>query len=393
MPELQASFIVFSAGEASGDRHAAALFSELQKHIPHLRAVGMGGKAMQEAGIQLCYNSSHIGVIGLIEIAQHYCEIRSALRRMKQVVCDQKPDLLICVDYKEFNFRLAKAAKKCGVKVLFYVSPQVWAWRPDRVKEYGKAVDHMAVIFPFEVPFYEKHGIPVTYVGHPLAKRVKNITQREVILERLGIHGTGPIVGLLPGSRMNEMKRLFPIMIESAKQLASDQDNVEFFLFQSPSLPKSLFQTKQETPHSLRLHPIHGLDYDALRLCDVVITASGTATLEVALAGVPMVIVYRLHPISYEIARYLVNIPWIGLPNILARKSIVREYIQYEAISSNIVSEVKKIIMDHDYRENMRRELGTIREIIGEKDGTVELAKLAIKLLTDSYYAKATSYK
>ncbi|MEY2679859.1 MAG: hypothetical protein RL661_90, partial [Pseudomonadota bacterium] len=196
---------MISAGEASGDQHAAALFRELQKLMPGVEGIGMGGSAMREAGIELCFDSSGIGVIGLAEIARHYGEIRGALKLMQKTACERKPDLLICVDYKEFNFRLAKAAKACGVKVLFYVSPQVWAWRPGRVKSYGRIIDHMAVIFPFELPFYEAYGVPATYVGHPLAGKVKPSMSRSEALKKYGLTdssanaqnngGSRPVIG------------------------------------------------------------------------------------------------------------------------------------------------------------------------------------------------------
>ncbi|MGZ8216214.1 lipid-A-disaccharide synthase, partial [Methylomagnum sp.] len=209
-----APLVMLSAGEASGDRHAASLFLELKKLVPGVRGIGMGGTALREAGVELCFDSSGIGVIGLAEVARHYGEIRGALALMKRVARERKPDLLICVDYKEFNFRLAKAAKACGIKVLFYVSPQVWAWRPGRVKSYGRIIDHMAVIFPFEVPFYEAYQVPVTYVGHPLAGKVKTTLSRDAARERLGLkeaevgpltpalsqgeREVKPVIGLLP---------------------------------------------------------------------------------------------------------------------------------------------------------------------------------------------------
>ncbi len=375
-----APLIMLSAGEASGDMHAAQLFRELQKLLPGVRAIGMGGRAMREAGVELCYDSSGIGVIGLAEIARHYGEIRRALKLMQKTARERKPDLLICIDYKEFNFRLAKAAKAFGIKVLFYVSPQVWAWRPGRVKTYGRIIDHMAVIFPFEVPFYEAHQVPVTYVGHPLAGKVKPMMSREAAMENYHLSKAGPIVGLLPGSRANEIKQLLPMILAAARQLARQFEGVQFLLFQAPSVADEALHG-QLANSGLNVHIVRGQDYNALHCCDAVMTVSGTATLETALLGVPMAIIYRLAPLSYWLGRMLVSIPYIGLPNILAGRSIVREFIQHEATPENIAGEIEKILRESEYATAIRRDLQGIREVLGERNGSLELARLAADML------------
>jgi lipid-A-disaccharide synthase len=375
-----APLVMLSAGEASGDRHAAQLFRELRALVPGVRGIGMGGAALREAGVELCYDSSGIGVIGLVEIARHYGEIRRALDLMQKTARERRPDLLICVDYKEFNFRLAKAAKARGIKVLFYVSPQIWAWRPGRVKSYGRIIDHMAVIFPFEVPFYEAYQVPVSYVGHPLAGKVKTTLSRDAALEKFGLTGDRPVIGLLPGSRANEIKRLLPVILAAAGRLAAQFEGARFLLFQAPSVADEALRD-QLAASGLDAQVIRGQDYDALQCCDTVVTVSGTATLEVALMGVPMVIVYRLTPLSYWLGRLLVRIPWIGLPNILAGKSIVREFIQHEATAENIAGEIGRILREPDYAAGIRRELGAVRDKIGEHNGSLELAHLAARML------------
>lgn len=372
--------VMLSAGEASGDLHAASLFRELEQRLPGIRGIGMGATAMREAGVELVYDSSGIGVIGLQEIARHYLEIKRALKLMIQTVKERRPDLLICVDYKEFNFRLAKAAKAEGIKVLFYVSPQVWAWRPGRVKKYGRAIDHMAVIFPFEVPFYQKHGIPVSYVGHPLAGKVRAELKLTEALEKYRLADAKPVIGLLPGSRTNEIRRLLPVILESAERLSEQHPGVRFLLFQAASV-KDEELTRQLAGRKLSIDIIRGRDYDALQCCNAVMTVSGTATLELALLGLPMVIVYRLSPISYGLGRLLVSIPWIGLPNILAGKGIVREYIQHEANAANIVAEINRILEDPDYASTIRMDLAEVREKLGQMNGSAKLAELAAQLL------------
>ena len=379
----RAPLVMLSAGEASGDQHAASLFRALKEIIPGVRGIGMGGAAMKEAGIDIRFDSSGIGVIGLAEIARHYGEIRGALSLMRDLAREQRPDLLICVDYKEFNFRLAKAAKALGIKVLFYVSPQVWAWRQGRVKTYGRNIDHMAVIFPFELPFYEAHGVPATYVGHPLAGKVRATVARDVTLARLGISAQDlPLIGILPGSRSNELARLLPTLLSAAARLKITHPQAQFVVFKAPTLDRaSLIQAATE--RGLKLHILEGQDYDVLHTCDAVMTVSGTATLEVALLGVPMVIVYRLASLSYWIGRLLIKVPFIGLPNILRGKGVVREFIQDEATPENIAGEIQKIVDDAEYQATMRKELAAVRETLGHLEGSIELARLAARMIQE----------
>jgi len=372
--------IMLSAGEASGDQHAASLFLELKKRIPSVRGIGMGGARMREAGVEIAYDSTRIAVIGATEVIKHYGEIRGALKRMQRLAREQRPALLICVDYKEFNFHLARAAKAAGIRVLFYVSPQVWAWRPGRVKKYGEAVDHMAVIFPFEVPFYEAHGIPVTYVGHPLAGKVVPSVTREQALREFGLEGEGPTIGLLPGSRANEIKRLLPVILDAVEALAQRFPGARFVLSQAPSVDDAAL-TALLTGRSRQVRVAKGRQYDVLQCCDAVITVSGTATLEVALSGVPMVIVYKVAPITYWLGRVLIRIPFIGLPNILAGRGIVREFIQHEASGANIAVEITRILENHEYAARMREDLRTVGESLGKECGSMRLAKLAAEMI------------
>ncbi|QSA97159.1 lipid-A-disaccharide synthase [Methylococcus sp. EFPC2] len=371
---------MLSAGEASGDQHAASLFLELRKLVPELRGIGMGGTKMREAGVDIRYDSTGIAVIGATEVIKHYGEIRRALKLMQNLARDEKPDLLICVDYKEFNFQLAKAARAAGIKVLFYVSPQVWAWRPGRVKKYGRAVDHMAVIFPFEVPFYEAHGIPVTFVGHPLAGRVRPSIAKDEALQEFGLAGEGPVIGLLPGSRGNEIKRLLPVILEAVQKLADRFPKARFVLSQAPSVDDRLLHgLLQSCP--LPIRTVKGRQYDVLQCCGAVVTVSGTATLEVALSGVPMTIIYKVTPVTYQLGRRLIKIPFIGLPNILAGKSIVREFIQHEANADNIAGEIGRILADPEYAGQMREDLRAVADRLGEGGGSARLARLAADMM------------
>lgn len=380
MPERTSPLVMLVAGEASGDRHAAALYTELRQIVPDVRGIGMGGSRMRGAGIEIIQDAEGLAVIGVAEVVRHYWKIRRVLKRMQSIARERRPDLLICVDYKEFNFYLARNAKECGIRVLFYVGPQFWAWRPGRVKTYGQAVSHMAVIFPFEVPYYREAGVPVTYVGHPLAGMVNPTMTRDEAMRVHGLDDAGPLVALLPGSRVNEIKRLLPVMLESAGQLAQRMPSVRFLLARSPSIDEALIEEHLQQV-ALPIRTIRGIDYDVLQCCDAVVTSSGTATLEVALLGLPMAIVYRLSVLSYWLGRLLVSIPYIGLPNILSGRSVVREFIQHAANPSNIAGEIERILTDSSYSRQMRDDLHRLREILGPGGGSANLARLAAQLL------------
>ncbi len=373
--------VLFSAGESSGDKHAAHLFLELKARLSDVTALGIGGKQMREAGIDIRFDSSAIAVIGLVEVIKHYPDIRAALRLMKQCVVNEKPDLLICVDYKEFNLKLAQFAKRQGVKVLFYVSPQVWAWRPGRVVTYGKAIDMMAVIFPFEVPFYEAENIPVRYVGHPSVDKVYPLNSREQDMKAFGLTEDRPVIGLLPGSRNNEIRRMLPVMLEAAKQLKSKYPQAVFLLPQADSVPDEELNVLLKDV-ALPLQIIKHQPYDVIQCCDAVMTTSGTATLEIALLGVPMVIAYQLSPLTYWLGRLLVQTRFIGLPNIIAGQSIVKELIQQDLTPDNLVDEIDCILNDVDYRQQMVKNLDSVRQKLGTGGGSKNMAELALQMLT-----------
>ena len=372
--------IVFSAGESSGDQHAASMFTHLKQHLPAVQGLGMGAAKMREAGIDVRVDSSAIGVIGLVEILRHYGEIRAALTAMKQLLQDERPDLLVCVDYKEFNLKLARFAKQIGIKVLFYVSPQVWAWRPGRVVTYGKAIDMMAVIFPFETPYYEKQGVPVRYVGHPSVDKVKPLRSREDDFDLFGLDAQKPVVGLLPGSRVNEIRRLLPLMLDAAVLLKQRIGDVQFVLPQADSIADTVLAPYLEAC-DLNIKVIKSQPYDVIQCADALMTASGTASLEIALLQVPMVIVYKLSMLTYWLGRMLVNIPFIGLPNIVAARAVVKELIQHEANAQALADETWRLLQDADYRQRILHDLAEVKAKLGAGGGSENMARLACEML------------
>ena len=372
--------IMFSAGESSGDQHAANMFLELKKHQPDIKGFGMGGAKMALAGIDLRYDSGSIGVIGVVEVLKHYGEIRRALKLIQQLVSTERPDLLVCVDYKEFNLKLARFAKQCGVKVLFYVSPQVWAWRPGRVKTYGKAIDMMAVIFPFETTYYDAENVPVRYVGHPSVDKVHPQRSRLEDMAIFNLDESNPVIGLLPGSRANEINRLLPIMLAAAEILQARIPGIQFMLPQADSISDELLESYMcQSP--VKITVIKNQPYDVIQCCDVVMTTSGTATIEIALLNVPMVITYKLAAFTYWLGRWLVNTPFIGLPNIILGKGFIKELIQYEATSENLAEEIERILTDKFYADQMRDNLNQVKQQLGQGGGSKNMAELALEIM------------
>jgi len=374
--------IFFSAGENSGDQHAANLFAELRTQRPTLIGVGMGSVKMAEAGIALCYDSSKISVIGVAEVVGRYIEIRRVLKAMQNALLHEQPDLLICVDYKEFNYQLAKFANKHGIKVLFYVSPQVWAWRRDRVKKYGAVIDMMAVIFPFESAYYEAENVPVRYVGHPSIDKVIPKLSKQDALATFNLNSDVPVIGLVAGSRVNEIKRLLPIMLSAAQQLKMRFPTCQFILPQADSISDELIGFYLNMA-DIDVRVIKHQQYDVMQCCDVIMTCSGTATLEIALMNIPMVICYKLNALTYWLGRYLVKTRFIGLPNIIFGEGIVRELIQHDATPENLANEVSHLLSNPKTAQIQRENLNLVREKLGQGGGIQTMAKLVFEMLPE----------
>lgn len=374
----QTVFII--AGEASGDLHASHLARELLNIDSSLVLKGMGGENMRRAGVDILIDASELAVVGLFEVLANYRTIKRALESIKKTISDNPPDLLVLVDYQEFNQRLAAYAKSIGVKVLFYIGPQVWAWRPKRVYKMAKIVDQMAVIFPFEVDLYKEAKVPVEFTGHPLVEEVvadKNPEQARKTLELEEL----TTIGLFPGSRRGEIKRVLPIQLKTAKKLLKANPDLQFVLPLAESLSEDVLDPFIEDIVDLRIAVINGKPYDVMQACDAIITASGTATLEIALMGIPMAIVYKISWLSYFILKFIVSIKWIGLVNIVADKYIVQEFLQGKARPGKIAREIQRILSNKDYNDTMRRELSLIRDRLGDKSGSTHIAQLAYKML------------
>ncbi|MCW8955744.1 MAG: lipid-A-disaccharide synthase [Gammaproteobacteria bacterium] len=373
--------IMISAGEASGDLHAANLIKALRDIEPDIQVRGLGGEKLKQAGADPLIDCSDIAVVGIVEVLAKYRTIMGVLNQLRDDVKASPPDLLILVDYQEFNFKLAEAAKSVGVKVLFYISPQIWAWRPHRVHKIGKIIDMMAVLFPFEEKFYRQANVPVRFVGNPLVDEARPRKSKDEAINQYELDSTKPIIGLFPGSRKGEIKRILPIQLRAAELLKQHYPDIQFILPIASSLQDSDIAPYCKGYDDLAIHRVKDLPYDAMQVCDAIIAASGTATLEIALMGIPSVITYRISPISYFILKRLVTIDHIGLVNIVAEKAIVKELIQNDAKADKIADEISKILDDDAYRKQMISELNQVRAKLGKQGGSKNVAQLAYEML------------
>ena len=381
MSKPKTVFIV--AGEASGDLHAGNLSKELLKLDSNIKLEGMGGKSMRDASVDVLFDASKLAVVGIVEVLVNYRMIKGVLKQIQQHIKNSPPDLLILVDYQEFNQKLAAFAKSIGIQVLFYISPQVWAWRPKRVYKMAKIVDQMAVIFPFEVPLYKKANVPVRFTGHPLVDEIEINKTTEQAREVLQLPEQ-TTVGLFPGSRLGEIEKLLPILIETALLLRKTKPELQYVLPLANSLQAEDIVKYSSGLSELGVRIIENNTHDVIQACDCIIVASGTATLEIGLMEKPMVILHKVAHLSYFILRALVHLKHIGLVNIVPGKEIVKEFIQYKATPEKLSQETLRILDDKNYNKTMREELSKLRGLLGEGGGSKKVAKLAYEMLTQN---------
>lgn len=368
------------AGEASGDAHAAEFVGEIKQLRPDIRLTGMGTTLMKKAGVDLFFDSASIAVVGLVEILRHWGDIKKAMNLVKTALEETKPDLLILVDYPEFNLKMARHAKALGIKVLFYISPQVWAWRAKRIHKIGRSIDHMAVLFKFEEEFYKQANIPVSFVGHPLVDKVKANIDSKQARENLGLDQNDIVVGLFPGSRKSEILRLLPLMLETAKLMQMRNSALKFILPVASTLDYDAIQQQCEQS-GVDIQLTRDDIYDLIPCCNAIVSCSGTVTLEIALLNAPMCLVYKISWLSYQIMSRLITIPHIGLANIVANKLIVKELLQDDATPQNIATEMFQLLEDESYRTQVISDLSKVRENLGAGGGAEKMAKLALSFV------------
>jgi lipid-A-disaccharide synthase len=372
--------IMIVAGEASGDMHGANLVREMLKVDPALNFYGIGGNKLREEGVKLLANASDMAVVGLTEVISKLGSILKIMGMMKRSLDERRPDLVILIDYPDFNIPLAKAAKKRGIKVFYYISPQVWAWRKSRIGQIKRTVDKMAVILPFEVETYRQEGFEVNYVGHPLLDMVKLNYSKQESRKIFGLDKDKITIGILPGSRPSEVGKLMPELLGAAQILEQEMPDIQFVLPLADTIEEIII-TEIISRFNVKVKVISGHTYDVISCADLALVASGTATLETALLGVPMIIVYKISLFSYFIGRLIVDVKNIGLVNIIAGKTIVPELIQGDASGGRIAIEALSILKNGDRRQEMIKELAAIRARLGEPGAARRAAQIASDMI------------
>jgi len=363
--------ILVIAGEASGDVLGAELIYLLQKNDPSLKIEAMGGAKIQATGAEILVDSRHLSVIGLWEVITHFFIIRRAYNTLKQYLKEHKPALLITIDYPGFNLRMAKIAHEQNIKVLHYVSPQIWASRYHRIHSIKKYIHHIVVFFKFEQAIYEREGVPVSLVAHPLLKLSQIDVDCSAIAQKLNLNLEAPIIALLPGSRPGEIKKLMPIILAAKNLIKAQIPSAQFVLPLASSLKPSNLEIYLDDSIILTELPA----YEILKLSTAAIVTSGTATLEAALMKTPLVVIYKVF--GYQIAKkWIIKTPYIGLCNIAAGECVAKEFIQHDAKPELIAAEIVKLIEDAVYRKETLLKLERVRNQLGHKDAAVCLVEL-----------------
>jgi len=393
------------AGEASGDALGARLAAALLRADPTLRLYGVGGEAMRAAGVETILDTADLSVMGFAELGRELGRVLSALRMLRRELLGTRPDLFIPIDFPDFNLPLCRSAHKAGVPVFYYVSPQVWAWRRGRIDTIARTVTRMLVLFPFEAEIYRRHGIDAHFVGHPLAEDVAATRPADEVRAELGVSGGRRLVALLPGSRRREVEAMLPPMVEATRSLGHD---VVAVIAEAPSLAPGLVAgvldaagnrgsrragegrgrgaatngIPQQPPSGWEIACRRGDAYNLLAAADIAFVTSGTATLEAALVGCPMVVAYRMSAFSYALARRLVKVPFIAMPNLLLGRRVVPELVQHEADAAHIGAEARRLFDDASERERMLVDFGEIRRLLGRPGAADRAAALALELLS-----------
>lgn len=369
--------IMMSAGEASGDMHAAAVAAELKRIMPDADLFGMGGADMRKSGVRIIYDIENLGIIGVVEVIRHIPFFFRLHAFLKKAMVEEKPDVLVCVDYPGFNMKLAHVAKELGIPVIYYIAPTIWAWNKGRAKNIVRDVEQVASIFPFEAEAYRKAGARVTFVGHPLADTVKPSMSFEEAMDYFHGNPDKKRVLLMPGSRKNEVAGLLPVMIQAAEKLA-EKEECQFFIPRASTISKEMLLSIIGKT-SLSIEITEGHQYDLMQICTACVASSGTATLETALMELPTVLVYKLAPFTWFLANLLVHVKYAGLPNLLLGREVTPELLQDRAQAENIVSILLPWLQDEKARQKNIEEIREVRKALGSGGAVHRVAELIIK--------------
>ena len=377
MKDKHPHFLII-AGEASGDLHGSNLVSALKAFLPHSRFSGMGGSRMREEGVDTLFGIERMGTVGIVEVLGEFDHYYKVYRTLMKEIASRRYDAIILIDYPTLNLRLAKQGRCFDCPVFFFISPQIWAWRKGRIRDIRKSVRKMFVILPFEEKLCLDAGVDAEFLGHPFIDMVHPSRPREESREKYSLNAGVKTIGLLPGSRINEVNSLLDVMIQAAEKIRSELGSCQFLLPIADSInPDLIRQRLGANPLGIQL--IQGETYDVMNSCDTLIIASGSATLEAGILGCPMVIVYKLNPLTHWLARLLIKIPLVGLVNIVAGEEVVPELIQHKVTAENISSEVLAILRTPEKEQAVRERLLKIRKSLGEPG----VMKLVAKRIAD----------
>lgn len=360
-------------GEASGDLHASFLIKEIKKRLPESRFFGIGGKKMEDEGVKLFFHFEKISVIGFWEAFMKFGNIRKILRSIVEKMRNMKPDALILVDFPGFNLRLAPFAKNLGIKVIYYITPQVWAWGGWRLRSMYKNIDLALVIFPFEERIFSSYGIKTSFVGHPILDEMSLKKSKGLFCKEHALSPEKPIIALLPGSREGEIKRILPIMLLISKEIKKRRSDVQFIL---PTISEEM---EGFLPDKRDIRIIYDETSDGIHVADTALAASGTVTLETAFLGTPSVIIYKISILTYLIIKWLIKLPYIGLVNIVRGKKIIPEYIQFSIRINQISDEILRMLEDTRYVATIKEELKEVKKILGKKGASKNAAEIIVK--------------
>jgi len=368
--------ILIITGEASGDLHGANLAKALKARDPQVSLAGIGGAAMQAAGVQLVREMGQFDVIGIVGPLAIAAVIQRFLA-MRRLFRSAPWDAVVFIDNPGLNLRYAYFAKGAGLRVFYYIAPQIWAWRPGRIHWIKQRVDHVLVILPFEKAIYDKAGILCTFVGHPLLDTVASQYDPKSLRARFDLASEGRVIALLPGSRTREVQYLLPILLDAAKKLARREPKTQFILAQAPTIQDNLLQSLlRRSPVSVTV--VKGQASEVMAASDLVLVASGTATLQAAVVGTPLVLLYRTTPLTFWLARFLIRVRWIGLVNLVAGRSVVPELIQFEATGQRLYEEALRLLEDRSAYDEMKQSLAKVRAELGEPGASTRAAEVVL---------------
>lgn len=355
--------ILLSCGEASGDLYAGALVEALRRREPDIEVFGLGGERFAAAGGRLVEDFHGLSVTGLTEALSVIPRSLRTLRKLRNAAKAQQPHVAVLIDYPDFNFSLMRRLKKMGIPVVYYISPQLWAWRAGRIKPMKRGATRVLPIFPFEAAIYERQKIDVRFVGHPLIDLAKPRLSREAFLKKLNLDPAKPVLALLPGSRTNELARLAQVIAEAVPKIAARVPGVQFVIARAPNLDDGLFEPFGLSGVTLRIADTQ--TDDVLNACDAVVTASGTATVQAALHGKPMVVIYKLSPMTYRLGIRMARVDKYAMVNLIAGDRIVVELIQDACTADAVADEAVRLLNDQDYRARMIAALEDVKRQLG----------------------------